>query len=101
MPIRTPDYQILDLIRDRWSPRAMSGEPISKKELYTLFEAARWAPSSFNNQPWGYIYAERDSEDWELFLGLTYEHNRVWVHRAAVLIIVISRTLFFYDDRDS
>ncbi len=101
MSERAPQYPILDLIRDRWSPRAMSGESISQEELYSLFEAARWAPSSYNNQPWFFIYADRDSADWDLFLDLTYPPNRIWVYRAAVLIVVLSRTLFFYDDRYS
>ena len=101
MSERTPHYPILDLIRDRWSPRAMTGEPISQDELFSLFEAARWAPSSYNNQPWAFIYATRESPEWNLFLDLMYPPNRAWAHRASVLIVIISRTLYFYDDRYS
>lgn len=98
MAERKAAYPILDLIRDRWSARAMSGEPLSHEELYTLFEAARWAPSSYNNQPWTFIWADRDSSDWEIFLGLLVEPNRVWAQQAGVLLVVLSRTLFFYND---
>ena len=101
MSSRKSDYSIVDLIKDRWSPRAMSGEPISDKELFTLFEAARWAPSSYNNQPWRFIYAKRDTPEWELFLELLYEPNRVWAQRAGALVVVISRTLFFFNDTPS
>ena len=56
---RTTEYPIDDIFLKRYSPRAMSGEPISKEELMTLFEAARWAPSASNIQPWRFIYAMR------------------------------------------
>ena len=54
---RQPDHPVETLIYQRWSPRAMSGERLSKAELMRLFEAARWAPSSFNEQPWRFVYA--------------------------------------------
>jgi Nitroreductase family len=56
MTNRSSQYPILDAILHRWSPRAMSGEPISQEELMTILEAARWAPSSYNNQPWHFVY---------------------------------------------
>ena len=60
--IRKPDHPIEKLLIDRWSPRAMSGEEISHEELMRLFEAARWAPSSFNAQQWRALYARRGTE---------------------------------------
>jgi len=54
----------------------------------SLFEAARWAPSSYNNQPWRFIYAERDSEYWDAFLSLLVPFNKAWAQHAGVLIIV-------------
>ena len=101
MSERKTDYPILDVIRDRWSSRAMSGESLSKEELFTLFDAARWAQSSYNNQPWTFVYADRKSAQWDLFLDLLDSSNRVWAQRAGVLMVVLSRTLFFYDDRYS
>ena len=90
--VRHADHPIETLFLDRWSPRAMSGEPISEAELLILFEAAHWAPSSGNSQPWRFLYARRDTEHWPLFFDLLVEGNRTWCHKAAALIVFISRT---------
>lgn len=79
---------------DRWSPRAMSGEEVSNGELLTLFEAARWAPSSMNNQPWRMLYAPRGSRHWPLFFDLLVDSNKAWCARAAALVVVVSKTTF-------
>jgi nitroreductase len=79
------------LFVDRWSPRAMTGEPIAEADLLTLFEAARWAPSSGNSQPWRFLYARRDTPHWPLFLDLLVERNREWCVNAAALVVFISR----------
>ena len=97
MAERKAQYPVLELIKDRWSPRSMTGESISKDELFTLFEAARWAPSSYNNQPWRYIYAMKGEPDFELFCNLLKPTNG-WAKNASVLMLVISRTLFEYND---
>jgi nitroreductase len=73
------------------------GEEISTDELMCLFEAARWAPSSFNAQQWRALYARRGSEHWPIFLGLLVEGNKAWAKNAAVLVLFISRTTFEYD----
>ena len=91
---RQPNHPVETLIYRRWSPRAMSGERLSKAELASLFEAARWAPSSFNEQPWRFVYAERGGEHWPHFFDLLTEGNRRWAAAAAVLIVVLSRTTF-------
>src|SRR5687768_11049620 len=67
---RKADYPVDPQFLARWSPRSFRPEPISNDELMTLFEAARWAPSSYNSQPWNFIYATRESSDWEPFLEL-------------------------------
>ena len=90
--VRTSEYPIDQLFLNRWSPRAMSGEPLSEFELLTLFEAAHWAPSSGNSQPWRFLYARRDTEYWPVFFDLLNEGNKTWCHRAAALIVFISRT---------
>ena len=79
----------------------MSGEEISNEELMRLFEAARWAPSSFNAQQWRALYARRGTEDWPTFLGLLVEGNKAWAQNAAVLVLFISRTTFEYDGEPS
>ena len=66
---RKPEHEITPLLLNRWSPRALSGE-LSDKEIMALFEAARWAPSSYNNQPWRFIYAKRNTPHWNKLFGL-------------------------------
>lgn len=91
---RKADYPILDLFLKRWSPRAMTGEPLSDVELMTLFEAARWAPSTYNEQEWRFLYAKNGSKHWKTFLGLLMEANQVWCRDAAVLLVVLSKKTF-------
>jgi len=99
--IRKADFPIEPLLIDRWSPRAMSAEEIAETELMRLFEAARWAPSSFNAQQWRALYARRGSEHWKAFFDLLVDANKVWARNAAVLVVFISRKLFEYDDEPS
>jgi nitroreductase len=96
---RHSDHPVDDLFLDRWSPRAMSGDEIPKEELMILFEAARWAPSSANNQPWRILYARRESEHWPLFYDLLVDSNKVWAQNAAVLLLFISKTTFDYNEK--
>jgi nitroreductase len=99
--IRKADFPIEPLLLDRWSPRAMSGEEIAQEELMRLFEAARWAPSSFNAQQWRALYARRGTGHWSLFFNLLVEANKVWAKNAAVLVVFISRKRFDYNDEPS
>lgn len=87
---RKPAHSINELLYHRWSPRSMTGESISDEELMSLFEAARWAPSSMNAQPWRFIYAKRESKDWDRIFGILSENNQRWVTKASVLIVIIS-----------
>lgn len=96
---RQPGYPIDPLFVDRWSPRAMSGAALTETELMTLFEAARWAPSCGNFQPWRFLYARRDTDFWAAFLELLKPSNQQWASRAAALVVVISRTQFDGDGR--
>ena len=91
---RKPQQDIDEIFVNRWSPRAMVGQEIDEKTLFTLFEAARWAPSANNNQPWRFIYARRNTKHWETFFQLLAEGNQVWAKNAAVLIVIISKTTF-------
>jgi nitroreductase len=96
---REAEHEVDELFLDRWSPRAMSGEPVTEKELLTLFEAARWAPSSFNNQPWRILYARRDTEHWPVFLGLLVEGNRAWAKDGAALLLFVSKETFDHNSK--
>ena len=98
---RTAEYPIDGLFLDRWSPRAMTGEAIAPAELKALFEAARWAPSSYNNQPWRILYARRDSKHWTTFFSLMGEFNQSWAKDAAALVVFISRTHFDFNGKPS
>lgn len=99
--VRGPQAQhpVDELFLDRWSPRAMSGEGVSEEELSTLFEAARWAPSSYNNQPWRILYARRDTEHWETFFNLLVEGNRNWAKGAAALLLFVSKETFDFNGK--
>ena len=68
-------------------------------ELMTLFEAARWAPSSFNGQPWRFVYAHRNTADWERLYSLLVPANQVWAKNAAVLLVIVSRNSFEYNNK--
>jgi nitroreductase len=98
---RRPQYDIDPLLLHRWSPRAMSGEEISDAELMRLFEAARWAPSSYNGQPWRFIYAKRGTEHWDKLFHLMVDFNKSWAKNAAVLLVVISRKNFEENEKPS
>ncbi len=90
--VRIADHPIDPLFIDRWSPRAMSAEAIPQEELLRLFEAARWAPSSGNSQPWRMLYAHRETEHWPVFFELLAAANQAWCVNAAVLIVFVSQT---------
>ena len=96
---RQADHPIEDRFLHRWSPRALSGEALPEGALESLFEAARWAPSSYNGQPWRFLYATRDSPHWDGFLDLLVEFNRGWARHAGALIVVVSRTTFERNDK--
>lgn len=90
---------IQKLIKERWSPRAMSGASLSKEELLPLFEAARWAPSSYNGQPWRFIYATHKTSHWDVLFNLLVDTNKTWVKQASVLVLILSRKLFAHNGK--
>lgn len=98
---RKTEYPVHPLIQGRCSPRAMTGEEIADSELMPLFEAARWAPSSFNGQPWRFIYAKRNTPHWAKLYDTLVEFNKLWTANASVLILVVSRTTFEHNNKPS
>ncbi len=90
---RAADHDIDPLFLERWSPRAFDGTPLTDAEIMSLFEAARWAASSYNSQPWRFLYARRDTPAWSTFLDLLVPFNRSWAERAGLLIITVSNSL--------
>lgn len=96
---RETEGKVKPLFPNRWSPRAMSGEEISDRQLNILFEAARWGPSSYNNQYWRFLYARRGSDEWRNYLDLLVEQNREWAQDAGVLMVIVSKTTFDFNEK--
>jgi nitroreductase len=96
----TVDHPIHELIRERWSPRAFSAEPVSAEALRSLFEAARWSPSSSNEQPWAFIVGTReDAVSHAKLLSTLVEANQTWAKNAPVLAIAVSELAFARNGR--
>lgn len=89
------DHAIHELLARRWSPRSFSDRPIEVETLQSLFEAARWAPSSSNAQPWRFIFARKEEgTDYDRMLSCLLEGNRKWAHRAPVLMLSVAKLTF-------
>ncbi len=98
---RNPDHGIERFFLNRWSPRAMTGEEITREDLLRMFEAARWAMSAFNTQPWRFLFAMRNTPHWETFFNLLKPGNQAWCRNAAALIVVTSKTTFDHNNKPS
>src|SRR5580700_9606525 len=91
---------IHELIRRRWSPRAFLELPVEPDKLLALFEAARWAASASNEQPWAFLVAtQEDAKNYEDMLGVLVDFNRSWANKAPVLILTFAHTVFEKDGR--
>lgn len=91
----TADHSIHDLVERRWSPRAFADRPIEPAVLKQLFEAARWAPSAGNGQPWSFIVADRfrDADGFATMLGLLSPGNQPWARNAPLLVIGVAQRI--------
>jgi nitroreductase len=91
-------YPIHELLRRRWSPRVFAPRAVAADVLRSLFEAARWAPSSYNAQPWAFLVAAKeDRENFDRILSTLVEFNRGWAWNAAVLMINAGKKKFDHD----
>ena len=88
---RSTEYPINDIFLQRHSSRAMSSEVISKEEIMTLFEAARWSPSSMNAQPWRFVYAMRGTPEFEKLFSFIMDKNKIWAKNSSALVLLISK----------
>ena len=93
MTTRNANPRINPLIVERWSPRSFDGSEIPQEDLDVIFEAAGWAPSAYNIQPWKFLYARRGDENWERFLSLLVEFNQGWAKNASALVFIVSNEL--------
>jgi nitroreductase len=92
------DFPVHDLIAERWSPRAFSDKPIAPDVLQSLFEAARWVPSSSNEQPWAYIVATKDdAENFAKLASVLVPFNVTWAQHAPVLALAVAELSFAKD----
>ncbi|WP_404479850.1 nitroreductase family protein [Novosphingobium sp. BL-52-GroH] len=98
---RIANPKIEKLIVDRWSPRAFDGSEISQDDLDAIFEAAGWAPSAFNAQPWTFLYAKKGDANWDLFLSQLIDFNQGWAKEASALVFVVSDKLMRSSKGDS
>ncbi|TKS63341.1 MAG: nitroreductase [Nitrospira sp.] len=88
-------YPIHDLLRRRWSPRAFDDRPIEAELMRSLFEAARWAPSSNNGQPWRFLVATKENKiEYDRLFNCLVEGNQKWAYRAPVLLLSVAKLLF-------
>jgi len=99
MAERKPQADIAEMFIDRWSPRAFTAEAIEESQLLSLLEAARWAPSCYNEQPWHIYHVSADSPKHAMFVETLAELNQSWACNAPLLIYIVSRNNFAYNDR--
>jgi nitroreductase len=94
------DHPIHELLAERWSPYAFEDRPVPEADLRSLFEAARWAPSSYNEQPWSYIVATKETpEEFQRILSCLVEANQAWAKAVPVLALGIVRLKFARNDK--
>jgi nitroreductase len=98
--IADPDHDVLDVVAERWSPRAFADRPVEPEKIRRMMEAARWTMSSYNEQPWRYVLATKDdAEAYERLLGCLTEGNQSWAQNAPVLMMSFYKTTFSRNDR--
>lgn len=89
---RVPSHPVAPMFTDRWSPRAFTGEPMDTADLMSCLEAARWAPSAYNAQPWRFVYGCTGSSAFATLLDGLLPFNQVWAKQASALVLVLSAT---------
>src|ERR1700691_5421314 len=89
---------VLPVVLERWSPRAFADRDVSPADLKVIFEAARWAPSSFNEQPWRFIVGHRNSETYKKIHNALVPFNQAWAQNAPVLVLSVAKTRFSHND---
>lgn len=90
--LRVPDHPVADQFVARWSPRAFAADAMSETDVLTLLEAARWAPSAMNEQPWRFAYGLRGEAGFDAIAAALVPFNRDWASKAAALIVIASKT---------
>jgi len=102
MSIKTahPDASIAEILKERWSPRSFADKLIEQEKIDSLFEAARWSPSCFNEQPWHFIFSQKNNaEDYQRLLTCLSEKNQRWSKTAPLIGISVARTTFRHNQK--
>lgn len=89
---RSSDLPLHPMFLARWSPRAFTGNSLPLEDLMTIFEAARWAPSAYNKQPWRFLYALRQDACWSTYVSLLDPFNASWAQHAGALVFLLADT---------
>lgn len=89
--VRQAEHPVNPLFIERWSPRAYTGEEIPDAVLFTAFEAARWAPSGGNEQPWRFLYSKKGSATWQTFFDVLLPGNQTWAANASAIVFLVSK----------
>ncbi len=97
---RVPEGEVDSMFLDRWSPRSFLSDPVPEHLLAGLFEAARWAPSCFGEEPWLFVYAS-SAEERARFLPTLAEKNQAWAKNASVLIYVLAKRNFTHNGKEN
>jgi nitroreductase len=97
-----PDHPIHELLAERWSPYGFDSRPVAEADLRSLFEAARWAPSSYNEQPWNFLVATRENpQEFARLLSCLVEANQAWAKAAPVLAVSVVNLRFSQSHKDN
>lgn len=96
---RKADNDINHLFINRWSPRSFSDKELKEETLFKLFEAARFAPSAFNEQPWHFIYALSSDLAWQKIYDTLVDFNKLWTKKAKAFIVILSKKRFSQNDK--
>jgi nitroreductase len=94
-------YGIHFLLESRWSPRAFREDAVEKDKLQRILEAAQWAPSSINNQPWRYIVGEKGNDTWDKIFDSLMDNNKRWAKHVPVLIVSLSKKHYEHNGNDN
>jgi len=97
------DHPILEPIAERWSPYAFADRPVEPNKLHSIFEAARWAPSAFNEQPWRFFVGSRDGDPaaYEALLNIISPFNRPWAQTAPVLGLSVAKRTYTHNGAEN
>ncbi|MFO7767755.1 MAG: nitroreductase family protein [bacterium] len=96
-----PDEGLIPPLSERWSPRIFSSRPVDAGKVARFLQAARWAPSSFNEQPWRFLLTRKGEEAFDALSGTMSENNRTWASRAPLLILSAARLRFSHNEREN